>query len=649
MESFDGQRTNDQREPTTLGMILINDSLPPKYRRRRVFDKKAVHELFMQLANEDPDLYTQVLHDLSDLGASVAWTEGASVSLSSLRATPRKQALLTEFREKLYHVLNDDTLDDEQRNAAIVELAKPYVDRMRDLVVEEAREEESPYMIQIESGARGKKADLNSLRGADILVTDQNDQFIPVPVLHSYADGLTPAEWFATSYGQRKGAIGVKFATSDAGFYTKRLSNAAHRFVVTHEQPRAWRHPVGLPVPTDDADNIGAVLAAPAGPYAAGTVITKDVLDDLSDAGIDEILIHSPMTEYTEDNGISRLAAGRRIHGQQLTPVGENIGLQAAQAIGERLSQGALSSKHAAGVSDTRARRSGFVYLNRLVEAPEHFPEASPLSDVNGVVTAVRPLPQGGHEIVIGDRSYYLPAQQHPIVRPGDNVEVGDPLGDGVPHPKQLVELRGIGEARRVLMQYYREALQDSGAPAHRRNIEPVIAGLLNWVEAVDVAPEDQDHDGVPDAVPGDVVFANRVFARYTPRPDSLDLEPSAAVGMYLEEPVLHYTPGTYVTHKVADTLKKWGIPSVLAHRSPPWFAPRFVRSVYSVYYDPDWRTKLLGFYTTRAFLESVRRGAVSDTMSTSYVPALAKPSTFGQNLPSLGKYGFLRNLFARC
>lgn len=625
---------------TTLGREFLKAALPKQFHNRlleeKPITKKDIHMFFQQLAEHNPDLYEPVLQQLSSLGAEAAWSEGASVSLASLRASKRKRALLMQMQQELQEILDRDDLSDSERNDKIISILQPYIKKMQDAALDDAKEAESPFYNQIDSGARGKKSDLNSLQGADVLVTDQNDRYLPIPIIHSYADGLTPVEWFATSYGQRKGQIGVKFATSDAGFYSKRLNNAAHRFVVTHERPREYRHPVGLPVSTDDPDNVGAVLAMDIGNYKKGTILTKDILDDLVESGYEEILIYSPMTEYTEDNGISRFSAGRRVSGPGLTRIGENVGLMAAQAIGERLSQGALSSKHSAGASD-RVHKSGFVYLNRLVEAPERFPEASPLVEEGGIVSAIRKAPQGGYHVVVGNRVYYVPAGQELIVSEGQEVEPGDPLSDGVPHPAHLVRLRGIGEARRIFLEHFRKALEDSGAPAHRRNVETVVAGLLNWAEVSDDPPDEQLADEV---TYGDIIYANRVFAKYTPRQDARDLAPSAAVGMYLEEPVLHFTPGTRITKRVADMLNKWGIKTVLVHRAPPWFVPKFIRSIYSVYYDPDWRTRLMGFYTTRSFIDAVHRGAVSDRASTSYAPAIANPYQFGRRLSTLGKYG---------
>jgi hypothetical protein len=449
--------------------------------------------------------------------------------------------------------------------------------------------------------------------------------------MHSYAEGFTPAEYFAAGYGQRKGQLDVKLATSDAGFLNKQLVNAAHRQVITREQPNQTRLPTGLPVETTDRDNIGAALSIDTGPIKAGTILTDEILGQLSDAGHDEILVYSPMTEMSEDGGISALSAGRRTR-RGLHLIGDNIGIPAAQAIGERLSQGALSSKHTAGVQ-TRIPKAGFEYINRLIQSPERFPESGPLAEEGGVVNDVVEAKQGGHYVTVGKRQYYAGPDLEVKVKPGDEVEIGDDLTDGTPHPTDLVRLRGMGEARRVYLNTLREALENSGVKVHRRNLESVVTGLLNWAKVT--AP-----DGIGDNIYDDVVPYGRLTYNYTPRPGAQSLNPKKAVGRFLEEPVLHYTPGTRVTKKIADHLNKWGVKDVYSHEDEPDFEPHMVRGMLGVYHDPDWKTRLSGFYTSRAFQRGLHRGIETDTRSTSFVPALTKPSRFGKKLRTLGKYG---------
>lgn len=617
---------------TTVGNILLNEALPEDMRKEEYrLDKKGVHQLFQELAEKHPDQYKDVLKKLSDIGRTAVWTEGVSVSLAALRRSQAKERVLAPIRGKLQAIIDDDKLSDEDRRQAIIDTLLPVAEVLPEALLEEARQEGSPYALQIDSGARGKKGDLSSLRGADLLATDQQDRFIPVPLLNSYAEGFTPAQYFAASYGQRKGQLDVKMATADAGFLNKQLVNAAHRQVVTKEQPDAARLPLGLPTSVTDKDNIGAALAMPVGKYEEGTILTDAILEDLQDDGVEDILVHSPMTEMSDDGGISALAAGRRTR-QGLHQVGDNIGIPAAQALGERLSQGALSSKHSAGVG-TRISKAGFEYINRLIQSPENFPEAGPLVEDDGLVKDIRKAPQGGHYIDVGERTYYAAPDLEVTVKVGDQLEQGDDLTDGTPHPSDLVRLRGMGEARRVYLQNLKEALDNSGVGAHRRNVESVVAGLLNWAQVT-------SPDGIGDNIYGDVVPYNRLIYNYQPRASSTEAPPGRAVGMYLEEPVLHYTPGTRITKKVADELNKWKIKGVFVNPEAPEFEPHMVRGLHSVYHDPDWKTRMAGFYTASAFNKSLHRGLESDTKSTSFVPSLGQGTGLGKSLETQGKYG---------
>jgi DNA-directed RNA polymerase subunit beta' len=612
---------------------MLNQALPTELRKdQHDLDKKGVHKLLQVVAEKHPDAYKNVVKTLNDVGREAAWTEGVSVSLSGLRTSKAKQVVMAELNQKLDAIREDDSLTDEQRSDAIVELLVPYSGKIADAVVEEAKQEgNNPFYLQVNSGARGKKTEMSSLRGADLLVENQHGKFVPIPITSSYAEGFKPAEYFAASYGQRKGMIGTKLAVADSGYGTKMLVNAAHRLVVTRESPDQSRLPIGLPTDVSDKELVGQVLAHDAGPYKAGTVITKSVQDELQEADIDQVLTHSPMTELTPDGGISRLAAGKR-HRTGLTRIGDNVGIASGHAIGEKWSQSTLNAKHSSGVKD-RVSRSGVDYIFRLLGAPEHFPEAGPLAEADGHVEDVRQAEQGGHYVKVAGKDYYLNPGLTPTVKKGDTIEAGDDLSDGVPHPQQLVKLRGMGEARRVYANALHEAFNESGVEASKRNVQAVVAGLLNWAKVT-------NPDGIGDNVVDDIAPFNRLVYNYKPRPTAKLVPPKQAVGKYLDEPVLHYTPGTRVNSKVLANLQKFGIKDVHAHDEQPDFEPEHVRSVLSVYHDPDWQTRLAGFYTSSAFQKSVHRGAESDANSTSYFPALAKGVGFGKNLTTTGTYG---------
>ncbi len=626
---------------TSLGLLLLNEALPEDLRSQdHRLDKKGIQDLMRQVAERYPDRYKEIHQKLNDIGREASWNEGLSVSLSALRRSPAKEKLLAGVRAQVSAVINDSRLTDEQRSKGIVDALLPASQTLTKAMMEEAKQENNPFYLQLTSGARGKASDYNSIRGADLLVQDQNDNILPVPVFHSYAEGLDPVEYFAGLYSQRKGQIAVKMGTADAGFASKKLINAAHRIVVNKDAPAATRLPVGLPVDTGDKDTVGAVLAAPvklssSAVIAAGTTITSQMLKAFQEDGQDEVIVHSPMTELSEDGGISRFAAGRRDR-FDLSRIGDNVGIAAAQSIGEKMSQGLLSSKHSTANIKVGRRRDGIEYLTRLLESPEQFPEAGPLAPEAGIVQSIDKAAQGGHYITVNRQRLYAHPDINPTVKVGDTVDEGDDLTDGIPHPTELIERRGIGEARRVYVGMLREGLANSGITSHRRNLEAVVSGLMNWAKITDA-------DGIGDGVVDDVVSYNRLAHDYRPREDARLAPVRQSVGRYLEEPALHYSIGTKVSKRVADQLERHGIKDLQTHEEAPGFRPYMQRGVMSVHSDEDWTTQLAGFYTESAFNRSVSRGAESNPNSTSYVAALARSTDFGKHLEQTGTYGAVK------
>jgi hypothetical protein len=247
-------------------------------------------------------------------------------------------------------------------------------------------------------------------------------------------------------------------------------------------------------------------------------------------------------------------------------------------------------------------------------------------------VHSVEDAPQGGKTIKIGDDDVWVSPEHSVTVKPGDVVDAGDDLTDGIPHPRDLVRYRGIGEARRVLLGHLRDAVSNTVGDVHRRNLESVVTGLINHVVIT-------DPDGYGDHIVDDKVQSNRVFATYRPREGFQRVAVPKAVGRYLEEPALHYTPGTRITSKVADELKSFGIKDLDVHDDPPGFEPEFERLATVSTRDVDPVTRMGGFYIGKGLLESVHRGGTTDPRGTSFYPAYAKGTDFGKTLKDTGKY----------
>lgn len=407
---------------------------------------------------------------------------------------------------------------------------------------------------------------------------------------------------------------------------SKQLVQIAHRLVVTDKDDDTAFNPdmpTGYPVDTDDPDNEGSCLAEDIGGYKRNTLLTPKILGDLKNRGFDRILIRSVMVGGPANGGVYANDCGVRESGS-LPNKGDFVGINAVQAISEPLTQGAISSKHSGGVAgaDSGKAISGFKYVNQLIQVPKHFPGGAVHSEIDGVVTKIEDAPQGGKYIYVNNEKHYVGKnneQDIPItVKVGDRVEAGDTMTEGIPNPAMIVKYKGIGEGRRYFTQMFRDALNNAGTPIHRRNIEMLSRGLINYVKLT---------DEVGDYAPDDILPYSMIERDYKPREDSRVDNPESLEGQYLEQPILHYSIGTKLRPSVIKELREFGIKRVCANQNPPPFEPEMVRGMAHVSKDPDWTTRLLGAYNKDSLLEGARRGATSSAESTSYVPAI----TFGE------------------
>ena len=613
---------------TTVGQLVVNEVLPPELRNYdRVIDKNELTKMMRFLAVKYPDKYVEITKKLGDISKE-AGTEagGTTFGLTHLQKAKASQKYFEEIRNQLKNVLNDPNLDNKTRQKLITDTLRNYADKLEKAVFEESLQEENPLALQVATGARGKAANLASLRASDLMYSDNDDKPIPIPIFRSYAEGLSPIEYWAGTYGARKGVVATKLATQRAGFLSKQLNQIMHRLVVTDiDEPsdnnQNTDRPIrGYPVDTDDPDNIGACLAVPIGPYKRNTVITPKLISTLKNLGVKRILVRSPIVSSNPDDGLYAYDVGVRER-LGLPGRGELVGLTAAQAISEPISQGQLNVKHSGGIAGKEKTFSGFHYINQLIQGARSFHQSATHSDIDGVVTKIEPAPAGGHYVYVNQQRFYVKPDQKVTVKEGDEIEAGDVLSDGLPNPSIIVQHKGIGEGRKYFIDVFRRTAEVSSVKANRRNIELLARGLINFVEL---------DEEIGDYVPGDIVKYSEIESNYQPRPDAKKVDLKSAKNKFLETPVLHYTIGTQLKPSVIKTLQEFGINEVYVHDKPPPFKPTFVRGMTALQNDPDWMTRMYGSGLKSGLLEAVYRGRSSDETSTSFVPGLARAKDFG-------------------
>jgi DNA-directed RNA polymerase subunit beta' len=610
----------------TVGQFLVNETLPEELRDyERVLDKRGLNDLLREVAQKHPDRYKDISFALNEVGREGAQESGSfSFGLRHLKTSKAAGKTRKRIQDRLTKILSRADLDDTKMNEAIIRAVGSEMKPQQEAIMEESLADNNPLAMQVLAGARGNPMNLASLLGSDLLYADHRDEPLPIPVLRSYSEGLSPEEYWAGTYGARKGIIATKFATQDAGFLSKQLNQVAHRLVVTdndYEDEGQQKIRRGVPVDTDDSDNEGALLAADTGPYKRNTVITPKIRKHLRRLGKKRILVRSPMVGGSPAGGVYARDVGVREKGT-LPGRGEQVGLQAAQALSEPLSQAQLAAKHSGGVAGEEEAVGGFKYINQLIQVPKKFKGGAAHTTMDGTVQRIEEAPAGGYFVTVDDVPHYVGVGYDLKVKKGDKVEAGDIISEGFPNPSIVTKYKGVGEGRRYFVSAYRDAMKGAGLSPHRRNIELLSRGLINHVRLTE-----EYEDNVPD----DVIPYSTLEHKWKPRSGARSVTPKQAVGKYLERPVLHYTIGTKVRPSMLVDLKEFEIDNIDVHDDPPPFEPEMIRGMYSLQHDPDWMTRMYGSGLKKSLLEGTRRGAVSEERGTSFVPSVSRSVDFGR------------------
>ena len=611
---------------TTIGQVLVNDALPPRFRDYgRVMDSKGIEEVLEAIAREDPDSYAGVTKRLMDIGNAAAYDTGTTIRLSDLRPSYDKRPILQALDIAEAQIRNDKNLTDAQKTEMVEKLYEKANSRIMEETYNSELARKNQLALQVASKARGNKTQLAAFISTPGTYSDPSGKMVPMFIRHSFAEGLSPAEYWAGSFGARTGVVSTKTATAKGGAFGKLLSASAIAQVVTEDDCETDG---GLPVKVDDDDNIGAVLARPAGGYEAGTVITKNVLSDLrKDKRHDEIVVRSPVTCGCKDGVCSKCAGIRETGG--FPPIGYNLGTNAASAFAERITQSGLNVKHQGKILKGKGHYQGFNMFTSLAKVPKIFPDRATISSVDGTVSKIEDAPQGGTYIFVTDpkgeeKRHYVAPGYELEVKVGDELEAGDQISDGVIDPSELVKYKGIGEARRYWANRFTQAIRDSGMAANRRNAEVLARTVMNTVR---LNNEDEAGEGLP----GDVVTYTRWSNGFKPRSGSAMVAPTvASIGKFLEQPVLHYTIGTRITPSVIKTMKKFKVDRMMVNDTQPDVTPFMERIEDSNAEKPDWMARLGTTYLKSRLQEDVARGAKSHLHSTEPYPGIAKGVEFG-------------------
>jgi DNA-directed RNA polymerase subunit beta' len=496
---------------TTVGRLMVQAALPKSARSDAfltrddaTLNKRKVKELLTRVADSDPDSFAKSADKLKDLGNYQS--TGTSFGLKDLVSdnVPRDK-ILNSIKPAEKRILDNKKLTKKQRDEQLVSLYQGADKEIQKVTRARAEKSDNRMYDLVRSGARGNWNQYRQMTVAPMLAVDSRSKVIPTLIPKAYSEGLDVGSYWAAMHGARMGTISRVLGTALPGKEAKAITQSTINQVITSEDCGTTR---GLRMGTKDGNVVDRVLVAPVtlgsrggkekGSIAAGTIVTPDVVDRLRNNKVKEVSVRTPY-KCEAGHGMCSKCFGLNERGD-FHEKGVNVGVLAAQAIGEPLAQMSMNAFHEGGVAG--AKGSSAVNRFKRMENLTHFPKklagSATLALAGGKVTKlVKDQATGGHRVSVGDQEHYLPPRSAVRVKKGQTIKKGDALTMGPKNPHEMLPLTGLESVQRYLTEELSDAY-DNREGIHRRNTEVFVRSLTNLGRVKDPGHRDDLLHGDP-------------------------------------------------------------------------------------------------------------------------------------------------------
>lgn len=512
---------------TTPGRALLYQTIPTDHADRMgvlhdpklLLTKKVVSGLLTDIAKNDAAKYGDVYNRLLYVGNEAAYQTGFSAGLEDIEAQ-------SDIRDRHLKTLNTKideikktTKKPADRDEKIVNAILETMGKMEPEIqarFSQSGPKRNAFMEMANSGAKGNWMQAKQLLSSPLLVTDPWGRPIPQVIRRSYSEGLDLGDYFTSLHGARKGTLTKQTATREPGALTKQIV-ASNITTLVDGSDCGTKQGIAQRVGDDDDSIVNRYCAkdikAPNGHEIckAGEIITPDILTRMKNNKVKTVITRSPMRcEHAE--GVCAKCMGVWENGTEL-PMGSNVGIRAAHALGEPGVNLAMKSFHGGGVfvpikGDAQKGAEAvdaFRRVQELLRMPATLRGSAVLSRSNGPVKSVAKDPAGGWRVGIGDESHYIPSDRELEVREGMKVTKGQPLSTGKINPHHLLPLAGVKAVQQFLADELQNTYKKQGINIDRRHTEVIARGMTNVGEVTDPGTH-------PFWEPGDYVPMSKVI-----------------------------------------------------------------------------------------------------------------------------------------
>ena len=514
-----------------------------------------------------PDETAHLVDGIKSVGFDFATRGGMTIGLFDIEVPKDKPAQLKTADDQVAEIdrqFQRGLITDDERYEQVVDVWQKTTTALSDEMMKNLRED-GPVTMMTASGARGNKGNIGQLGAMRGLMADPSGRIIDVPVRSNFREGMTVLEYFISTHGARKGLADTALRTADSGYLTRRLVDVAQD-VITRDDDCGTEEGSWI-TREDSADEkefrrrlVGRLAAAPLPDPTVkvkkgedqplivdrNAEITEEIAARIDAAGIDEVLVRSPLTCEAR-YGVCRACYGRNLATGEMVAFGEAVGIIAAQSIGEPGTQLTMRTFHTGGVAGLDIT-AGLPRVEELFEARdpqgqgrdqphrrhrrdhpqrhrdegqghEHgglrhrrspcrrAPSCSPPPATRSRPTRSSPgsrrrrtcprptsiapvkgfLVKGADGLAVRaedvvEREYTIPHNAKLLVENGQEIRAGDPITDGPINPQEYLDTRGKDAVQRYLVKEVQKVYRSQGVTINDKHIEIIVRQMLRKV-----------------------------------------------------------------------------------------------------------------------------------------------------------------------
>ncbi|MFZ5451724.1 MAG: DNA-directed RNA polymerase subunit beta' [Thermodesulfobacteriota bacterium] len=197
-----------------------------------------------------------------------------------------------------------------------------------------------------------------------------------------------------------------------------------------------------------------------------------------------------PRISIKDESGQTARIPGTPASARYFMPVGAILMV----AEGDEVSPGDVIAKIPRETTKTKDITGGLPRVAELFEVRKP-KETAIISEISGVVSFGRHI-KGKRKIVVTPevgkpKEYLIPKGKHVAVQEGDFVRAGEALMDGSANPHDILNISGLKELARYLVDEVQEVYRLQGVKINDKHIEVIVRQMLRRIKVVD--PGDTD------------------------------------------------------------------------------------------------------------------------------------------------------------